>query len=155
MSQVLESFWELNRMSVDAEGIAIPHCVYSNAEGGLTAAALALPPAEIYVQVARFLVRDRPDELVFGIDRFTKPGQGIETADALSVSHWVNGRWRFGMIAYCFSAARFDAINWGYAYWNQMLANEMNSNWKHIKNAPHREPSPAMVYPVEVGGVRA
>lgn len=149
MSQLLKDFWELNRASVDEAGIRIPHAVFRSGDK-LTAAALALggQGTDTYAAIGRFLVRERPDELVFGMDRFTKPGQGISTRDCLTVHHWTGRAWRFGVIAYQFDPPIFEEIDWDNGFWAAALVDEMARMWTAIKNAPHREPSPAMAVPV-------
>ena len=142
-SEAFDLFVESNRISVDAEGIKIPHMVFSKA-GKLTLCALAVSPDEMYQHLARTLVSERPDEIVFGMDRFILPDQGIATKDALSVSYWNGTIWVFGMIPYTFDPPTFGPVVWDSIHWNITLAREMASAWKHIKAAPHREPHPAM-----------
>ena len=149
LPKMFESFFELNRMSVDEEGIKIPHCLHEK-DGQITASALAIAPTEVYEYIARILVRERPESLVFGLDRYVLNGQGIDTDDVMSVSLWAAGRWRFGIIPYTFSPSRFGPVIWDNTQFNAMLAKEMTSAWKRISNAPHREPSPAMALPLVI-----
>jgi hypothetical protein len=150
-SDVLEAFHRMNGISLDEEGIKIPHMVVA-ASDGLQMHALALKPEEIYVHVARVLVRERPRELVFGMDRYTTPAQGVVTKDCLSVAHWTGSVWRFGVIAYQFQPRIWAPIDWGNKFWIDGLTREMTSAWRGITNAPHRQPSPAMELPLPVYG---
>lgn len=150
---VIKTFWELNRGGVDAEGVRVPNAVASK-DGKLGVYAMAMygpeTGMEIYAAVARVLVGERPDELVFALDRFARPGQGVRTGDFLSVHHWTGRAWRFGVIAYQYEPPIFDPIDWDNAFWRNALTEEMARTWGRITAAPHREPSPAMAVPVVV-----
>lgn len=154
MSDVLKLFAELNAEAVEPEGIRIPHAV-ARVDGRLDVMALAMvgpdAAAAAYAAVARVLVRHRPRELVFGQDRFARPGQGVATPDCLSVHHWDGRGWRFGVIAYRHDVpAFFGEVDWDNAFWIRALRDEMAACWGRIVAAPHRMPSPAMALPLPV-----
>lgn len=157
--ELINLFRMLNSDSIDAEGIKIPNAVAIKDEKQIIAGmAICGPDAGVdyYKAVARILVAERPDQFIFGMDRFTKPGQGIETDSCLSVHYWNGEAWRFGVIPYQFDPHFFGEIDWDNSFWCGpfgALAIEMGSSWKSIKAAPHRQPSPAMDRPLRVQGV--
>jgi hypothetical protein len=152
--EIVKMFCDLNRRGVNAEGIRVPNAVMSKA-GAYTIAGIAMFGEEAgidtYKAMARMLVIDRPDQLIFGIDRFVKPGQG-ETDDALSVHFWDGQLWHFGIIPYRFDPPFFGDIDWQNSFWcgsQGALACEMRNTWKVIRAAPHRRSSPAMQLPLQ------
>lgn len=69
----------------------------------------------------------KPESLIFGLDRFLKDEQGTQLGDGLSVSYYRNGRWRFGIIEYQFEPRIVKEVNWTNQFWNRALAAEVRS----------------------------
>lgn len=69
-------------------------------------------------------------ELIFGVDRYTKPGQGTKFKDVVSVFWWQGERlnehhgWRFGVVNYRPPPHTIiEPIDWHNTFWNGVCAN--------------------------------
>jgi hypothetical protein len=132
LSDVITTFVSLNTASIDADGIRIPQAVARNADGGIVVAALAMSGEnscyEAFRAITALVAKEHPEELIWGWDRFTKPGQGTELGDFLSVHHWQRGRgWRFGVMEYQHSPRIVKPIVWDHSFWAPMLKRELSS----------------------------
>lgn len=133
MSDILKVFSELNTMGIDEDGIRIPNAVAENVNGSFDLLALALPPNEAYAAIKTYLLEKRPPRFVFGLDRFTKPGQGFEWNDFLSVHYFeatAVPAWKFGAIEYRFvdGKAEVKPITWDNEFVKERIAQETRLN---------------------------
>ena len=70
--------------AIDAEGVFPHQCLYRCGDKH-TMVALDLTPAEtVYGWLKKILAKEKPDELIFGLDRFCKPGQGTTLGDCIT-----------------------------------------------------------------------
>jgi ParB/RepB/Spo0J family partition protein len=88
-----DAYHRIISIAIDAEGVFPHQCIFRCGEKQ-TMAALDLNPAEtVYSWLRQTLAKEKPDELIFGLDRFCKPGQGTTLGDCitgawLAVSTW-------------------------------------------------------------------
>jgi hypothetical protein len=78
-NKFLTEFLRNQTQGISKEGIPL---VYISEKFGLTYksdAYLKVQPETIYLNAAKTLQRNRPDELIFSIDRYALTGQGIPT----------------------------------------------------------------------------
>jgi hypothetical protein len=67
----------------------------------------------------------KAEEVIFGLDRFTKPDQGTEFDDVYTVLYWSRfNPWCYGVIDYSPSQNIKRPINWHNEHWIEALHNE-------------------------------
>lgn len=121
-------------ITIDAKGVEIPHALSMAQDGTLTVMALAMSPGESYPFVVRHWVVEKPRELIFAFDRFTKPGQGTELGDLMAGFHLVGGEPpRPFIIEYRHAPRLVKPIDYGNAYWNAALSREMADTVVRVK----------------------
>lgn len=124
-----EVFVAVNTNIIDEKGIFPPQALSLNDTGKLTVMALALAgpeaPTLTYLHLARHLLQDKPRELVFGLDRYSKPEQGTTLADCLSVQHWDGQRWHLGIMEYQHAPRVVKPIDFENTFWRDRLLGEM------------------------------
>ena len=82
-----ELFYTYAASSIDGEGFGAAKAVFRARDGDITMAVLDLPPDQVLLNVLATLAQPDTMEVVFGMDRFTKPDQGTEFADVLTGAH--------------------------------------------------------------------
>lgn len=94
----------------------------------ITMAVMAIPSEQIFkYAMQNFLTDLTIKELVFGIDQYTKPGQGTKYDDVLTVVSWVGERvgnfgFRIGVVNYRPPPNTvIEPIDWDNQYWNDVF----------------------------------
>lgn len=141
MKDMVEMFVKANTRAIDAEGIRIPQAIARMDDGSLTVVALAMSGRDACYQAFRAIClvigRDRPCEVVWGWDRFTRPGQGTTLGDLLTVHHWAREHrscagWRFGIMEYQHEPRIVKPVCWENPFWTAMLRAELASQMQHL-----------------------
>lgn len=123
---VIETFNQMISMVIDENGI-YPHQMVSRKGEAVRITALAVDNAGQAVSKAWEEINDGADELAFGVDMSTRPGQGTEFADALVLGHFTrqSGKkttnpdcWRIGVINYQNEPRIVRDIDWENSHWN-------------------------------------
>lgn len=128
--QIVEIFFHANALGIDENGIRIPNMIVSNGDGydvhglGFHGPNLALLT---YKHVASVYLRQRPQQLIFGMDRYALPDQDIPTKDFLSVHFWTGKIWRLGVLAYQHEPRIVHPIDWQTTTMRAALRKEMES----------------------------
>lgn len=129
-SEFLEKYWRWMKDCQDEKGFPIGYGQILGADGKIDVLALAVPPDEAYLHVLHAAAKmqneeGEPEEIVFTLDRYAKPGQGTRYADLLAGHHFKKGQgWRPFIIEYQWNPRRFDPIDWGNTYWTSALNHE-------------------------------
>lgn len=110
--------------AIDEKGICPMPGVAKRQDGSLVFAMCTDP--ESAFRWFRETARDETVvEIILGIDRFTKPHQGTEFADVLTVTHWSIGKGlRFGVINYQHKPRIVRPIDWNNHFWTSKLREE-------------------------------
>lgn len=119
--------------TVDEKGFEIPHGLVKHADGTMTVVALAVPPAEAYkVMVGRWDPATST-EMIFALDRFTKPGQGTTLGDVMAGFHVTrDGGPRPFIVEYQHAPRIVKPIEWSNPWWNAALMGEMIGTLRDI-----------------------
>lgn len=133
-----ELFHGLVEGFIDESGLAISHGIAITNDGKVEIAVLAVPPEHCYKWLL-CTAASRVDivEIMFGIDRYTKPAQGSEFADVVTGVHWTRigekkGTFRSFVIDYQFGPPKIvRPVNYDNAFWNEIIKNE----FQHIANS--------------------
>jgi len=122
-----DSYRDLMASCIDEEGVSIAHGIVIDAAGEMTMLALAVPPMQAYkVMLGQWLRGAR--EMIFALDRFTKPGQGTTLGDLLAGHHFVAGvPPRPFIIEYQHDPRIVKPIDWHNAFWNRGLIDELTA----------------------------
>jgi len=107
--------------------LADAHQCLHTKDGALTMTALMLNPEQVYLQILNTLIRDQPDELIFGMDRYCKEGQGTTLKDCIA-GFWIvmaSASCAPFIIEYQDEPRIVKPIQWDNANWNQMLLLEL------------------------------
>ena len=129
---LVESFERYIASCIDEEGIYPHPCLMLDEKGGLIAAALDLKPDQIFQYFWKSVTVDHCREIIFGLDRTTKTGQGTEFADVLTCCHWredLDANWarafRIGVINYQYEPRIVRSIDWGNGFWASLMGDEV------------------------------
>ena len=116
----------------------------------ITMVLMAIPQKLIFQTVVQKFMSDiTVKELIFGVDRFTKPGQGTKYADVLTIFWWQRERdddhgFRFGVVNYRPPPhAIIEPIDWNNAFWNTIMAHIVSGDYRQIEaisDAGERKP---------------
>lgn len=131
-----ERFREMASMMIGPKGV-YPHLFLWQEKDGtgedvMSVESLALDPKAAIAYVAQRVHRATCGEAVYGLDRFTKPGQGTALGDLIA-GRWRDaaGVWRPFIIEYQHKPRIVQPLDWGNEFWNDMLAKEAKGRiWK-------------------------
>ena len=138
-SDVVETFEGLVEGMIDAEGIYPFPAYYIDSNDERCVASLAMDNAQICVDwFWSTILTSNARELIFGVDRETRPNQGTEFADVLTCAYYVqcgdteairdNYRINIGVINYQHEPRIVRPIDWDNRFWRRQLLNELNSS---------------------------
>lgn len=138
--KILEGFVKLNMSGLEPDetnqnGITIPNALMVDSKGEINVMAMAIfgnnSVGQTYQIIHKFLTEENPIELVFGIDRFTREGQGTTRKNVFSVTYFSRGVFKFGIIEYdLWPEVKVDEIRWDCEHWNDALKNELVNTFK-------------------------
>jgi hypothetical protein len=113
---------------LDPDGFLRPPLLALHHNDTITMACMAIPQEMIFsTAMSQFLTDLTVKELVFGIDRYTQPGQGTKYNDVFTIFWWQGERtenmgFRFGVVNYRPLPHKIiEPIDWNNAFWNIML----------------------------------
>jgi hypothetical protein len=119
--------------TVDENGFEIPHGLIRLADGTMTVVALAVPPAEAYKVMISQFDPTQAVEMIFALDRFTKPGQGINLGDVMAGFHVTRGAGpRPFIVEYQFAPRIVKPIEWTNVWWNAALIGELTATLRQL-----------------------
>ena len=123
---LLQPFLDL--VCIDAEGVYPIPALYTDRDGKLVCAMLNLSGEEALHHVWRLISCENATELIFGFDRYTKPGQGTEFADVLTCAHWHpsfgdkwNSCWKPFVINYQHEPRIVRPPDFDNTFWNEKI----------------------------------
>lgn len=138
-SKLVESFYWMIERGIDADGV-YPQVGIAKIDGETQLWALALDPEEIVQHVRTVMTTQNVEELVFGLDRYTKPDQGTEFADVITFLWWDGQKWTPGIIDYQHEPRIVRPINWNNEFWNnqmlQVTVPHLRPFFRVTKNTP-------------------
>lgn len=119
-----ETYYDLASIAIDEKGVHPQIAVLRKDDDGLEIMALDMGAEEIVHFLARRLAIGNVKELVFGLDRSTRPGQGTEFADVLTVQHWDGVQWHPSVINYQHEPRIVRPYDTNNTFWNDALRRE-------------------------------
>lgn len=124
-----ELFHELSAGAIDESGIYPQQLAYKEADGKVAVYSLAVPPGEILDKVWSVL-ETGIEELIFGLDMTTLPGQGTEFADVLIIAYYKNKfgsdpvdpeNWKIGALNYQHEPRIVRTTDWNNNHWDKVM----------------------------------
>ena len=121
---VLARFQECAAGLLDSEGV-YPHVlVYEKGDGtGGIEFIDEREPICVLTHALDRLIEERPKYLVFGMDRFSLPEQGVNTKDFVAVYFWDDEGWRFGILEY--ENEKIVGLRWNCDFWKKRQEGEI------------------------------
>jgi hypothetical protein len=124
-TDLLTDYLRQVRVLCGDKGVYPQPLLYRDTEGQITMCAVAADGGHC-VKVARdALARGDVEEMVFGLDRSARPGQGLEFDDFVSMVWYVGGDFYTAVINYVPAAAEGDRIirdpDWDNNWWNNQM----------------------------------
>ncbi len=129
--ELIDSYFRMVSDSIDEEGVRIPPVFVTKMDGSLDITAVSGPPHLIISTVRRAIRDENSCEIIFGLDRFTKPGQGIEFNDAFAgaCGHRAAGKfiWTPYVMGYQYEPRVVLPVDWSNVFWNESVRSELQS----------------------------
>jgi len=127
-----DAYHELMASYIDENGVEIAHGIVVADTGEVTMIALAVPPAQAYeVMLAQW--GRSPSEMIFALDRFTKPGQGTTLGDLLAGFYFkAASPPRPFIIEYQHEPRIVKPIEWDNTFWNEGLLHELDAAVRNV-----------------------
>jgi hypothetical protein len=129
MSDLVKQFETGLHLWLREDGFPRPPLLAKHHDNMITMALMALPAPSIFQAAMRKFMTDLTvKEIIFGVDRYTKPGQGTKYADVLTIFWWQGGRegnhgFRFGVVNYRPPPHTIiEPIDWDNTFWNDIMA---------------------------------
>lgn len=129
---ILTTFLSLAKSSIrdhdGANGI-FPHILLYEKQDGTTAVcAMALQPEELYVAIRKIIETEKPVQIVYGMDRSNKEGQGIDIKyhSVLTIAYYSIGIWSIGAMPYS-SQDEIGEVQWNNDWWNTCVKKELKT----------------------------
>ena len=124
-------------LCIDEEGVMPHQCIVRHGDA-VSMAALALPPGGVLSYVRRGFERGGVDELIYGLGRFTRPGQGANLGDVVAGGWYRRDRgWRIGIIEYQHEPRIVLPWCWDNAFWNAAVGHELSQVLPDLRLADH------------------
>lgn len=133
--ELLQPFCDWVARTIDGEGVyPFPAMSRLRDSSKIEIAALALEPLEVIDHVWNQITCEEATEVIFGLDRSTRPGQGTEFADVLTCAHWFRGfhdswnaAWRLFVINYQHHPRLVREPDYENEFWNGQIMEELLS----------------------------
>lgn len=104
----------------------LPVAVERDLDGRFTASVFAVDPTEVHALMADRTADPQVSEVVFALDRWAGPGQGVEYPDLLTVFHWLPRRgWRMAVVQYRVEPRDVKPYDWDNAFWLTACADDL------------------------------
>lgn len=129
-SEIIKEFCDYIAIVKDEEGIYPSPLITCFHNGKKEIAALALESDQTIAEAIKHTRNLSPrehlgfcEELVFGIDRFTKENQGTTLANVLTCAYWNKDGWVPFVIEY--DDDQILPPNWNNEFWNKIINDEI------------------------------
>lgn len=138
--ELLDGFVKIITRSITKKGIYPFPVMHLDGKGVFHVGVLDLKPEQCFDLFWSIVCRGECSAIIMGLDRFTKPGQGTEFNDVLTVVCWWDDpkvTWkathRVGVINYQHEPRIVRPIDWGNAHWNKQLTFELEKTRPLLK----------------------
>lgn len=120
-----EDYFSHIERSIDEKGVYPHQMMLVDKNDGLGLYAIAMnEPCQVFNAVMAAVMKEQPKELIYGLDRFAKSGQGTKLGDLIAGNYWNGEVWRPFIIEYQHEPRVVKPLNWGNEFWNAALKEE-------------------------------
>lgn len=140
MTDIVQQYEAILQTWVDENGFPRPPLLAQHHDNTISMATLAIPQETIYRTVMeKFMTDLTVKELIFGVDRYAKPGQGTKYKDVFTVFWWQGERleqygFRFGVVNYRPPPHTIvEPIDWNNTFWNDIMWKIVSSDHERMK----------------------
>ena len=117
-----DAFYKLNTEIISEDGIFPTQAFARALDGHITLMAYGAEGARTaeraMEKMLKYLIRNTPEEMIFGTDQMSPPSEGAELPDFLAVFHYrLEEGWRFGVLQYQHEPRIVRPIDWEHPYW--------------------------------------
>jgi hypothetical protein len=84
-------------------------------------------PSEVMNELLKVLLKEQPKEMIYGLDRFTKPNQGTTLGDVIAGAYWNGDAWRSFIIEYQHEPRIVKPLDWNNKFWTAAIKEELTS----------------------------
>jgi hypothetical protein len=136
---LLKDWRDYLRICMDKEGFYPYPAAFVTVENGkdcLNICALDLKPKQVVRWALEQKIKRNPTELIYGIDRYAKPGQGTKHPDLLTVCYWTaKAGWKYGILEYRYDDEEnktLEPYNWSNEFWTGIMESEVQEVEKRV-----------------------
>lgn len=127
----IKEFTGIIKNSIDKEGL-FPHIGYGITKDDKVDMFALMTELSALPQVRKFIQQYK--EFAFTVDRcadeFQREQQNLKFADFITVFHYKNGTWNFGILEYGDNHID-ESINWENEFWCNQMKKEINHYFSH------------------------
>jgi hypothetical protein len=111
---------------INEKGVFPHQMLVEDKDGKLGFMALALDqPSQVMNHMLQVLVKEKPRQLMYGMDRYCKPGQGTTLNDCIGGAYWNGEAWRVFVIEYQHEPRIVKPIDWHNDWWKKSIREEL------------------------------
>jgi hypothetical protein len=122
---LLKTYHDHISRSIDEKGVYPHQMMCEDDDGKLGVYALMLnKPHEVLQAVLKALMEHKPKQLIYGLDRFCKSGQGTTLGDCIAGLYWNGEAWRPFIIEYQHEPRVVKPIDFDNQWWKKSLQQE-------------------------------
>jgi len=137
---LVEQYEQCLPIWLHADGFPASPLLVLHDDNSTSMGSMLIPQEAIFSTVmAKYMTDVTVKEIVFGVDRYTKPGQGTKYRDVLTVFSWHSERfneiygWRFGVVNYRPPPnAIIEPIDWNNPFWMRIMSNIVRHHYTII-----------------------
>lgn len=122
---LLKAYYVHISHSIDEKGVYPHQMMCEDGDGKLGVYALMLnKPEEVLRAVLKALMEHKPKQLIYGMDRYCKPGQGTTLGDCIAGGYWNGEAWRPYIIEYQHEPRIIKPMDFDNAFWKRSVKAE-------------------------------
>lgn len=126
---LVEMYHDLIKNSINDEGIFPFPALVRKSDDSISMLALAVPPQNAYqIIIQQYYNADDNSEIIYGLDRVTKPNQGTEFNDCFTGAWMVDGIWYPYVINYQIDPLLVRPYDWANDFWVGIITRELSSS---------------------------
>ncbi|MCK9459551.1 MAG: hypothetical protein M0R80_07925 [Proteobacteria bacterium] len=122
---IKKMFWETISVAIDADGVYPHQMIIVDKDDKMTMCAMDVDYKQILIHAFKEIALRNCKELIFGVDRTTREGQGTEFSEVLTCAHWKDGVWTIGVINYQNEPRIVRDWDWDNEFWNREMLREI------------------------------
>lgn len=124
MKDLFKFYWDLTVLAIDENGVFPHNAIVINQEGTTELMALMVDSKDALKAIAN-VIRKNPKELIFGMDRTCREGQGTTLKDCVAGCHLKDGKFTPFIIEYQHNPRIVKPMDYENQFWIETLKKEI------------------------------